>query len=189
MANYDSALLRKNVRQRGLYGGKEQSVTGIIRLGIAGTDSAAAAVGTGDLLRMCYIGENVRPVRLVLTSTPVSGTPVVTNPTFNCGIQQVSAAAFTRGDQTVYPAPATLATALASGLTWTTDNMNTIIEVNRPVADSVPLYAPSIVTLTPTGALSVAGGAVDIALTVYFVGEQKTNGFVYTDYVNPKYKN
>lgn len=189
MANYDSPLLRKNVRQRGLYGGKEQSVTGVIRFGIAGTDSQAVGAGTTDLLRMLYIGENVRPVRLVLTSTPVSGTPVLTNPTFNCGIAQISATAFTRGDQTVYPAPTTLATALASGLTINADNMNQIIEVNRPVADSVPLYAPSIVTLTPTAAFSVADGAVDLALTVYFVGEQKTNGFVYTTYIDPKYKN
>lgn len=189
MANYDSALFRKNVRQRGSHGGRLSSVTGVIRFGIAGTGSSATGAGVSDLLRMMYIGENIRPVRLILTSTPVSGTPVLANATFNAGIAQVNATSFTRGDQTVYPAPATLATALASGLTINTDNMNTIIEVSRPVADSVSNYAPSIVTLTPTGAFSVSGGAVDLALTIEYFGEQKTNGFVYTDYVNQKVKN
>lgn len=183
MANFDSALLKKNVRQRGLYGGKEQSITGIIRF------AAAGAAGTGDLLRMLYIGENVRPLRLILTSTPVSGTPVLTNAVFNCGVAPASATTYTRYDGTTYAAPATLATALASTITINADNMHQIIEVSRPAADSVSAYGPAIITLTPTGAFSVADGAIDLSLTVVFAGEQKANGFVYDEYVNPKYKN
>lgn len=189
MANFDSALLRKNVRQRGSHGGRLSSVTGIIRFGIAGTGSQATGAGTSDLLRFAYLGENIRPVRLILTATPVSGTPVLTAATFNIGIAQISAAPFTRGDQTVYPAPTTLATALASAVAVNADNMATVVEVSRPVADSVSNYGPSILTATPTGSFSVAGGATDLALTIEFVGEQKTNGFVYTEYVNQKVKN
>jgi hypothetical protein len=75
-------------------------------------------------------------------------------------------------------------------MTLDTDNMKQDIEIKRPVADSVSGYAPYNVTLTPiTSAFSVAGGDVDLMVTVEYLGEQKTNGFVYSEYVNQKVAN
>ena len=85
MATFDSDLVVKKIRHRGLYSGKEQGVTGSRRF------AAGASVALADLLRMGPVGENVRPIRLVLTSTPLSGTPVLTNATFTVGVAPISA--------------------------------------------------------------------------------------------------
>jgi hypothetical protein len=189
MATYDSNLFRKNLRQRGLYGGKPQAVTGQIRVGIGGS-AVASSIATTDLLRFMKLGENCRPTRIIIVATPISGTPVITNGVFSVGVQQPNANSFTRPDGTVYPAITTSATALVASMTIDADNMKQEIEIKRPAADNVANYAPYNVTLTPiTSAFSVAGGTLDLSVTVEFLGEQRATGLVYTDYVNQNVNN
>lgn len=194
MATLDSyAILKKN-KARGLYHGKLQSVTGTIRLG-TGATAQAASVATTDLMRFVTLGENVRPVRVIIASTPVSGTPVLTNPTFSVGVQAYTPAngttTLTRPDGTAYPAITTSATALVSSMVVPAANEITSVAVSRPAADSVSNYSPYNVTLTPAGAgaFSVAGGDIDLTVTVEFFGEVKDNALVYTTYVNQNVNN
>lgn len=182
MANFDTSLTRKGIRHRGLYAGKEQTVTGVLRV------TAGQSIATTDLIRAVPLGENVRPIRLALTATPVSGNPALTNPTFSPGVAPMLTANFQRPDGTVFPALTASATALASNLVIPAGLLIATISVNRPVANNVPNYGPFFATLTPAGAgaFSVAGGDIDLALSVTFVGEEKSTGFVYTDYINQK---
>lgn len=185
MATLDSDLVVKKLRHRGEYAGRLQSVTGSRRL------AAGASVALADLIRMVPVGENVRPVRAILTSTPLSGTPVLTNPTFTIGVAPITAATFTRPDGTTY-APLTADTdQLATAVVIGADNMATVVELNRPVADSVSKYGPYYVTLTPSGAgaFSVASGDVLLQLCIEFEGEVKPDNLVYSEYVNQKVKN
>jgi hypothetical protein len=185
MATFDSALVGKKVNHRGLSGGKPQAVTGVLRV------TAGSSIATTDLIRMIPVGENVRPVRLILVSTPVSGTPVLTNPTFSVGVVAKNATATVRPDGSTYPLITTSATALAASMVIDTDNMNSVVEVKRPVADSVSKYAQYFITLTPAGAgaFSVASGDIDLSLTAEFLGEQLANGFVYQTYINQNVNN
>src|SRR4249919_2349435 len=154
MANLDSNLVANKNRNRGVHAGQLMSVTGVYRV------TAGTSVATSDLLRMVPVGENIRPVRIVLTWTPVSGTPVLTNAVFSVGIAPILTTNFTRPDGSVYAPPTASATAFVATTTVdATDNMATTIEVKRPVADSVAAYGPYYITLTPiTSAFSVAGG-------------------------------
>lgn len=183
MANFDTNLFRKTNKQRGVYGGKIQSVTALLRVADGG------AIGTSDLIRAVPMGENTRPVRITLHATPVSGTPVLTAATFNVGVTTYSATTFERPNGDEYPALATDADILSAAAAIDADLMFTDIEIARPVADSVSKYGPYIITLTPTGAFSVAGGDIDLGITVEFVGEQLADGFVYEEYVNQKVAN
>ena len=183
MAIKTSNLIKKGIKHRGLYGGKEQDVTGVIRVRDGET------IATTDLLRMVPLGENVRPVSLTLTATPVRGTPVLTAFTFKAGVIPGSTVPFKRPDGTEYPQLPTKDDALVASLAIPAGLLINSTSVNRPVANSVPNYAPYDATLVPTAAASVAGGDVDLALTVTYVGEQKAEGFVYTRFVNPKVKN
>lgn len=185
MANFDTNLYRKGINHRGLYGGKEQTVTALLRVADGGS------IATTDLIRAVPLGENTRPIRIVLTSTPVSGTPVLTNATFDIGVVSRSTETYERADGTEFAPLTTDADALADGVAIDADNMYADIEVTRPVADSVSNYGPYTVTLTPggAGAFSVAGGDVDIGVTVTFLGEQVTDGFVYTSFVDQNVNN
>jgi hypothetical protein len=185
MAIFTSGTVRKNLRHRGPHAGKDFTVSGNIIVPAAGSYALA------DTIRIVKLGENQRPVRLVLKWTPLSGTPVLTNPTFTAGVIADTATTFTRQDGTTYPVTPTSATALATGLTLNADNMNTIIEVSRPVADSVPNYGPYIVTLTPSGAgaFSVAGGSGMLSLEVTTIGEENPATPVFTQYLNLKVNN
>lgn len=185
MANFDTNLYRKGINHRGLYGGKEQTVTGLLR--VADGESIALT----DLIRAVPLGENTRPVRIVLTSTPVSGTPVLTNATFNVGVSPKSATAYERPDGTEFAPVTEDADVLAAAVAIDADNMYADIEVPRPVANSVSNYGPYTVTLTPAGvgAFSVAGGDVDLGVTVTFLGEQVSEGFVYTEYMGSDVNN
>lgn len=181
MANFDSVLVKKNLRHRGVWGGKEQTVTGVLRV------AAGGSIATTDLIRMVPLGQNVRPIRLALTATPVSGNPVLTNPTFSPGIAPILTGDFNPGIGTLYPPPATSATALAANLVIPAGLLIATIAVNRPVANNVPKYGPWYATLTPAaGTFSVAGGDIDLALTVTFVADQLADGFVYTDYISQR---
>ena len=188
MATLDSNLVKKKFKHRGRQAGRLEEVTGVIRF-----DAGESAALT-DLLRMVPLGDNVRPVRLILTSVPVSGTPVLTNPTFTAGVTTVSSGTFSRpGSSTTFTNVTADTDILATAITVNADNMASVIEVARPVADSVSNYAPFYVTLTPSGvgAFSVAGGAVDLCLTVQYYGEQADleTAHVYTEYVNQKVQN
>lgn len=180
MATLNSDLVVKKIRHRGLYSGKEQSVTGSIKL------SAGTSVATTDLLQMVPLGENVRPIRILLQVTPLSGTPVLTNAVFDVGVKSISTTALTRPDGTSYPALTTDADQLAANVTLA-NNTKTTIEIPRPVADSVANYGPYYVTLTPdTSAFSVAGGDILVSAEVVFLGEIKPNAMVYTSWNSQK---
>jgi len=180
MATLNSDLVVKKIRHRGLYSGKEQSVTGSIKL------SAGTSVATTDLLQMVPLGENVRPIRILLQVTPLSGTPVLTNAVFDVGVKSISTTALTRPDGTSYPALITDADQLAANVTLA-NNTKTTIEIPRPVADSVANYGPYYVTLTPdTSAFSVAGGDILVSAEVVFLGEIKPDAMVYTSWNSQK---
>ena len=180
MATLNSDLVVKKIRHRGLYSGKEQSVTGSIKL------SAGASVATTDLMQMVPLGENVRPIRILLQVTPLSGTPVLTNAVFDVGVKSISTTALTRPDGTSYPALVTDADQLAANVTLA-NNTKTTIEIPRPVADSVANYGPYYVTLTPdTSAFSVAGGDILVSAEVVFLGEIKPDAMVYTTWNSQK---
>lgn len=184
MATFDSDLIVKKLKHRGLYSGKEQTVTGSLVL------AAGASVALADLIRMVPVGENVRPIRLILKSTPLSGTPVLTNATFTVGVAPYSATTYTRADGTTYAPLSADVDQLATAVAINADNMASVIEVARPVADSVSKYGPYYVTLTPSGAgaFSVASGSVLLQLTVEFEGEVKDNALVYSSWINQKVK-
>ena len=180
MATLNSDLVVKKIRHRGLYSGKEESVTGSIKL------SAGTSVATTDLLQMVPLGENVRPIRILLQVTPLSGTPVLTNAVFDVGVKSISTTALTRPDGTSYPALITDADQLAANVTLA-NNTKTTVEIPRPVADSVANYGPYYVTLTPdTSAFSVAGGDILVSAEVVFLGEIKPDAMVYTSWNSQK---
>lgn len=185
MANLDSDLLVKNIRHRGLYSGKEQTVSAKRRL------VAGGSIPLVDVLRMVPLGENARPMRITAIVKTVSGTPVLTNPSFSFGIMSIAATNTTRVDGTVYTPVVTSATRLGASVALGTDEMVTITEVDS-VTDSTN-WAPFYVTMTPSGAgaFSVAGGDVDIILEVVYLGEQTTAPLVYESFLtgNGKFKN
>ena len=181
MANVDSNLFKKNRRERGTHGGREQTITGVIRL------EDGASVATTDLIRVALLGENVRPIRIAAQVVPVSGTPVVTNGTLNIGIAPHGSATFARPDGTEY-APATAdADAFVAGLVIPADSSVADIAVTSPAGQ----YGPYVLTATPAGAgaLSVAGGDADLLIAVTFLAEQIGDGFVYEEFVNPNVNN
>lgn len=183
MANFDTLQVQKLVRARGVYSGREQSVTGTLVV------RAGTSVALTDLIRAVPVGENGRPIRVIVASTPISGTPVLTNPTFNVGVAPLGGT-YTRLDGTTYPPLAASAAILSPALVLAGDNMKQDIEVARPVADSISNYGPFYVTLTPAGAgaFSVAGGDIELSVTVVLVGEENNNS-IYTTYVNQKVSN
>lgn len=183
MANRDSNLYRKGLAHRGVHGGKEQSVTGVIRI------KAGESIATTDLLRMVPLGENVRPVQLILTATPVAGTPVLTAFTFKAGTAPLSTTPFKRPDGTEFPVQAADDDSLVASMAIPAGGLISSTTVTRPVASSVANYAPYVATLVPTAAASVAGGDVDLAMTVVFIGEQKADGLVYDKFMDFKVAN
>lgn len=182
MANFDSAAVRKKNNHRGLYQGKAQQVTGVLRL--KDGDSVALA----DLIRMVPLGENARPVRIVLSAITVSGAPALTNDTFSVGVAPVSATTTKRADGTEYPPLAADTDALVASLSLATDGMATAVEIGRPSAAAK--YGQFYVTLTPAGAgaFSVAGGDIDLQCTVEVLGEANPPS-VYTEYVSKNVNN
>lgn len=181
MATLKSDLVAKKIRHRGLYSGKSQTVAGSIKV------AAGGSIALADLIQAVPLGENVRPGRLRLYVTPLSGTPVLTNPTFNVGVTTITAANFTRPNGDVFVPVTTSATVLSTGLVVAANTI-TDVEVPRPVADSVSKYAPFYVTLTPAGvgAFSVAGGDILLTLEVEFAGEINPATAVYSEFNSQK---
>lgn len=184
MAIFETKDAKKLQRERGLYSGKAQTVTGEIPL------VAGASIATTDIIHGVILGENIRPNRVIVQFVPTSGTPVLTNPTFAVGAKQLSSAAYLNAKGDSFPALTTSATALVASMVLDADDMKQDVEVSRPVADSVAGYAPYIVTLTPAGAgaFSVAGGNGTLKVTVEFLAlEDPTQ--VYDSYSNTKFRN
>ena len=185
MATFDTDLVAKKNRARGNHAGRLTSVTAVLPI------AEDASFALTDLIRAVPLGENIRPVRVVLEVIPTSGTPVLTNATFDIGVTTIDSAAFERPDGTSFPVVATDADILAADAAIDADLMATDIEIPRPVADSVSNYAPFYVTLTPSGvgAFSVAGGDCNLLVTVEFAGETGTHALVYDEYINDKVAN
>lgn len=184
MAILESKEVKKLQRERGLYCGKPQSVTGEIYL------VAGQSIATTDTIHALIMGQNTRPHRVVLNFVPTSGTPVLTNPTFAIGAKQLSTATFVDSRNISYPALTTSATAIVASMVLDADDMKQDIEVTRPVADSVAGYAPYYLTITPAGAgaFSVAGGNGTLKIMVEFLGEEDPTS-IYNEFVNQKVKN
>lgn len=182
MATYNSNEVLKKLRFRGSHAGRVETVSGVLRC------PAGTSIATTDLINMLPMGENTRPISLTLAAMPVSGTPALTNPTFDVGVIDINGT-FTRPDGTSYPAVATDSDILSAGLALTTDNVATDNDLDRPTATA--RYAPYYITLTPAGqdAFSVAGGDIDLVLTVSFVGEVDGDALVYDEYISDKVKN
>lgn len=184
MATFESKQVKKLLRARGNRSGVLSSVTG--RYEIADGDSFALA----DKFRILLLGENTRLSRLVLRFIPTSGTPVLTNPAFDVGVEGATSSTYTDSRQNTYAVPATDVDQFGADLTLDTDLMATDVEIARAVADSVSNYAPFYVTLTPSGvgAFSVAGGDGVLELTAEYVGHEDMET-VYDEYVNQKVSN
>jgi hypothetical protein len=182
MATYNSNEVLKKLRNRGSHAGRVETVSGVLRC------AAGTSIATTDLINMLAMGENTRPIAITLAALPVSGTPALTNPTFDVGVIDINGT-FTRPDGTTYPAVTTDADMLSAALAITTDNVATDSDLNRPMATAK--YAPYYITLTPSGAgaFSVASGDIDLVLTVSFVGEVKGDALVYDEYINDKVAN
>lgn len=185
MATFESNQVKKLLRARGNHSGVLTSVTG--RYAVEAGDSFALAT---DAFRILLMGENTRLSRLVLRFIPTSGTPVLTNPVFDVGVEGATSSTYTDSRQNTYAVPATDVDQFGADLTLDTDLMATDVEIARAVADSVSNYAPFYITLTPSGvgAFSVAGGNGFLELTAEYVGLEDEET-VYDEYVNQKVSN
>ena len=183
MATLYSQQIPKRLRHRGLYEGKEQSVSGTIRV------VAGQSIATTDLLQMLILGENVRPEAILVGVKKVSGTPVLTNPSFSVGVTPLLATNVTRADGTVYPPLSTSATVLGVSTALGADNLARFDEPAPPTSASE--WGPYIVTLTPSGAgaFSVAGGDIDLFVEIVCRGELTEATPVYSEFNSQKYKN
>lgn len=183
MALLNSDLTNKRIRHRGLYVGKEQSVSAKYRV------AAGGSIALADSILMVPCGENQRITRLVIFTKAVSGTPALTNPTFSVGVSPITTATVTRPDGTTYAPLTASATRLAAAIALGTDEMATITEVDSP-ADLAD-WGPFHVTLTPAGAgaFSVASGDIELILTAVITGEASEAAAVYSEFNATKYKN
>lgn len=175
-------LYVKGIRHRGLYEGKEQSVSGRFRM----TDGQELAAG--EPILAIPLGENVAPYRAMLTVTKLNGTPALTAASFDVGVSPLMDEDVERADGRTY-APLTEDLDIFGSLDVTT--------AARDVADitvdpsTAAKWGPYYVTLTPGAAAAVADGDVDIQLTVYFLGEKEEADPVYTEWLvnGGKYQN
>lgn len=178
MANIDSSLVKKNRRERGTHGGREQTVTGVFNL------ADGASIGTDDVLRVALLGENVRPVRIAAWVVPVDGEPTVAA-AFNVGVAPHGEEPFKRPTGEEFPQLEADPDALAAGVTVPANGSVTETDVTFPAGR----YAPFIVTATPTAAVTSTGGSAELHIAVTFMAEQVANGFVYDEYVNQNVNN
>lgn len=175
MATYNSDLTVKGIRHRSTHEGIVDSVTGRYRL------SPGASLTTADLLRMVPLGENVRPLRLILSYKEVSGTPVLTGGDFDVGVAPLQATNVKRGDGVEFP-PLTAAATRYSTSADLGAGTQVNIAVTVPPSDNTK-WGPFYLTLTPGETTSVAGGEIDINLTVEFAAEKEEAAPVYTEWL------
>lgn len=164
----------KGIRHRGLYEGKEQSVSGRFRL------HDGASLSTDDLIEAVPLGENVAPFRMVLTVTKLNGTPEVTGGAFNVGVAPYLNEDVKRADGREYPPLA--ANAARFGSLDLGGNARVAADIDIDPSENAK-WGPYYVTLTPTAAMSVEGGDVDVQLTVFFLGEKEEAEPVYTEWL------
>lgn len=186
MATYSSHEVLKKQRNRGKARGVTSTASGTLRVGVGQT---VTSVATTDLIKMLRMGENQRPLKVTLAAVPVSGTPVLVNPTFNCGVIDAHGGTFTRPDGTTFAVVTTDADQISAALVIPSDNMVIDSQVARPMATAS--FAPYDITLTPAGAgaFSVTGGVIDLVLTVEFNGEANGGALVYSEYNSTKVAN
>lgn len=180
MATFNSDLQPKRIRHRGLYEGKEQTVTGSFRL------APGTTLTTADVLNMVPLGENVRPTKIVVGIKEVSGTPVYTG-SVSVGVAPQLAVNLVRPTGETFPPLAASATLYSAALNLGTTATNYITPALAPTTNTD--WGPFQVTLTPTGNNSVSGGEVDIFVTVEYTGEHQEAAPIYTEFNSSKYKN
>lgn len=175
MATYKSDLTVKGIRHRSTHEGIVDSVTGRFRL------NPGTALTTADLFNMVPLGENVRPLRIILSYKEVSGTPVLTGGDFDIGVAPLLATNVKRADGTEFPPLTAAATKYSASA-----DLGAATQVNVPVtvapSDNTK-WGPFYVTLTPGEATSVAGGSIDINLTVEFAAEKEEAEPVYSEFL------
>ena len=185
MATFYSQQISKRLRHRGLYEGKAQSVSGTIRV------TPAQAIATTDLIQMLILGENVRPESILVGVKKVSGTPVLTNPSFSVGVTPLvlNPTSVTRPDGTVYPPLVASTTVLGASTALGADNLARFNEQAPPTANTE--WGPYIVTLSPSGAgaFSVAGGDIDLFVEIVCRGELTEANPIYSEFNSGKFKN
>lgn len=175
----------KGIRHRGLYEGREQSVSGRFRM------KDGDSLATTDLIEAVPLGENVAPYRMQLTVTKLNGDPSVTGGAFDVGVAPIEASLgpdTKRPDGREYPP-----------LEEDDDRLGSLdLDGGARVAADITVdpsdeakWGPFYVTLTPSEAFSVAGGDIDVQLTVYFLGEKEEADPVYTSWLvnEGKYQN
>ena len=180
MATFVSDLVNKKIRHRGLYEGKEQTVTASFRL------KPGTTLTTSDILQMVPAGENVRPTKIVVGIKEVSGTPTYTG-SVSVGVAPILASDLVRPDGVAFPALSASATLYSAALNLGTTATNYITPAVAPTTNTK--WGPFYVTLTPTGNNSVSGGEVDIFVTVEYTGEHVEAEPIYSEFNSTKYKN
>jgi hypothetical protein len=186
MATLKSLEVSKKQRNRGKARGVTNTASGTLRVGVAQT---VTSIATTDLIQFLIMGENQRPTKATLAAIPVSGTPVLVNPTFNIGVADAHGGTFTRPDGSTYAVVTTDADQISAALVIPSDNMVVDTQVARPMATAN--FAPYYVTATPAGAgaFSVTGGVIDLVLTLEFAGETNGDALVYKTYIVSKVAN
>lgn len=186
MATYKSDLVVKGIRHRSSHEGVLDSVTGRIRL------NDGDSVGTSDTFLAVPLGENVRPLRIILSLKEVSGTPAITGGEFSVGVAPITPGVnLKRPDGTEFPPLTTSATQFSSAADFDAGSTAEVVIEPVPVPSANTKWGPYYVTLTPTETSTVSGGAYDLNVTVEFAAEKEEADPVYTEWLvnGGKYKN
>lgn len=184
MATYKTDLVVKNIRQRSTHEGVVDSVTGRIRL------KPGTTLTSSDLIQAVRMGENSRPARLILSYKEVSGTPVLSGGDFSVGVApETPGVNLKRPDGTEFPPLTGSATQFSASADLGAAAQVNIAVTAPPSANTK--WGPYFLTLTPTENTSVAGGEIDINLTVEFAAEKEEADPVYTEWLvnGGKYEN
>lgn len=180
MATFKSDLTAKLIRQRGLYDGKVQSVSGSLRL------NPGTTITSADVIQAVPLGENVRPTRIQIAVKEVSGTPTVSG-TLTTGVAPQLAVDLVRPDGVAFPPLAAAATLYGTGVNVGTTAVTHLSPAIAPTTNTK--WGPYFLTLTPSANLSVTGGSVDIVVTVEYNGEHQEANPIYSEFNSQKYKN
>lgn len=186
MATFKSDLVVKGIRHRSSHEGVLDSVTGRFRL------NAGASVGTSDTFLAVPLGENVRPLRIILSLKEVSGTPALSGGAFSVGVAPITPGVnLKRPDGVEFPPLTASATQFSSSADFDDGSATEIVIEPVPVPSANTKWGPYYVTLTPTETSTVSGGAYDLNVTVEFAAEKEEADPVYTEWLvnGGKYKN
>lgn len=185
MATYKSDLVVKGIRHRSSHEGVLDSVTGRFRLN-------AGSVGATDIFLAAPLGENVRPLRIILSLKEVSGSPSISGGGFNVGVAPITPGVnLKRPDGTEFPPLTASATQFSSSVDFNDGAATEVVIEPVPVPSANTKWGPYYVTLTPNETSTVSGGAYDLNVTVEFAAEKEEADPVYTEWLvnGGKYKN